>query len=126
MKTFLYNAAVQSIVLCLNVIEAGRATRRWFETDEVIAPLLILVAQIAFLVVALTAKHAVLGVVKFFQLAQLGFEFYCQECVDAAVEMAEDAISSGDLLLLPAPKDIDPALNEEVLNWAKARWPQLA
>lgn len=122
----LNTAAIQSIAFGVRVIRAGQATRRWFETDEVIAPLLILVAQIAFLVLALAVKHAVLGVAKFFHLAQLGFEFYCQQAIDAAVDVAEDEIASGELLLLPAANDIDPVLTEEVINWAKARWPQLA
>lgn len=121
-------ATVQFIAFCLAVINAGRATRRWFETDEVIAPLLILIAQITFLLVALAAKHFVLGIAKFFKLAHMGFEFYCQECVDAAVIVAEDAIASGELLLLSAPagQDSVAAQSEELISWAKARWPQLA
>ncbi|NEZ64635.1 hypothetical protein D0962_17880 [Leptolyngbyaceae cyanobacterium CCMR0082] len=123
-----YTATVQFIASCLAVINAGRATRRWFETDEAIAPLLILIAQIAFLLVALTVKHFVLGIAKFFQLAHMGFEFYCQECVDAAVIVAEDAIASGELLLLPAApgQDSVSTQSDELINWAKARWPQLA
>ena len=126
MQAFLVNTAIQSIAFGIRVVNAGQATRRWFETDDVIAPLLILVAQIAFLLVALTVKHAVLGVVKFFHLAQLGFEFYCQQAIDTAVEVAENEIASGELLLLPAANDIDPVVTEEVIDWAKARWPQLA
>ncbi|EKU96685.1 hypothetical protein Lepto7375DRAFT_0553 [Leptolyngbya sp. PCC 7375] len=123
----LNTAAVQFIAFCLSVINAGRATREWFETDELIAPLLILIAQIAFLLVALTVKHFVLGIAKFFQLAHMGFEFYCQECVDVAVLAAEDAIASGELLLLPAPgQDSVSTQSDELINWAKARWPQLA
>ena len=125
MKDALYNATVQSIAFCLDVVNAGRATRRWFEADEVIAPLLILVAQIAFLIVALAAKHAVLGVVKFFHLAQLGFQFYCEEAVAAAVLAAEDAIANGDLLLLPAAKPVTNT-SDELIAWAVARWPHLA
>ncbi|NEZ67798.1 hypothetical protein D0962_34435 [Leptolyngbyaceae cyanobacterium CCMR0082] len=123
-----YTATVQFIAFCLSVINAGQATRRWFETDEVIAPLLILIAQIAFLLVALTVKHFVLGVVKFFRLAHMGFEFYCEQVVDAAVQVAEDAIASGELLLLPAAagQDSVAAQSDELINWAKARWPQLA
>ncbi|MEM1279469.1 MAG: hypothetical protein AAGG53_05455 [Cyanobacteria bacterium P01_H01_bin.152] len=119
-------AAIKTIAFCLSIVNAGRNTRRWFETDETIAPLLILVAQIAFLAIALTAKHAVLGVVKFVRLAQLGFQFYCEETVAAASEIAEDAIASGDLLLLPAAKEFDQALTDEVMGWAVARWPHLA
>ena len=126
MQSLLYTAAIQSIAFSLRVVNAGRATRNWFKTDDVIAPLLILIAQIAFLLVALAVKHSVLGVVKFFHLAQLGFEFYCQQAIDAAVEVAEDAISSGELLLLPAANDIDPVVTEEVIDWAKAQSPQLA
>ena len=119
-------ATIKTIAFCLNIVNAGRATRRWFETDEIIAPLLILVAQIAFLAAALTAKHAVLGVVKFFRLAQLGFEFYCEEAVAAAVEVAEVAIANEDLLLLPAAKEFDQAMFDEVIGWSKERWSQLA
>ncbi|EKU99746.1 hypothetical protein Lepto7375DRAFT_1814 [Leptolyngbya sp. PCC 7375] len=122
-----YTATVQFIAFCLSVINAGQATRRWFETDEEIAPLLILIAQIALLAVALTVKHFVLGVVKFFRLAHMGFEFYCEQVVDAAVQAAEDAIASGELLLLPAPgQDSVSTQSDELINWAKARWPQLA
>ncbi|NEZ61975.1 hypothetical protein D0962_04165 [Leptolyngbyaceae cyanobacterium CCMR0082] len=127
MQSLLYTATVQFIAFCLSVVNAGQATRRWFETDEVIAPLLILIAQIAFLLVALTVKHFVLGVVKFFQLAHMGFEFYCEQVVEAAVIVAEDAIASGELLLLPAAgQDSVAAQSEELISWAKARWPQLA
>ena len=85
MKTLLYTATLKSTAFCLSVINAGRTTRRWFDTDETLAPLLVLIAQIAFLVAALVAKHLVLSVVKFFQLVQLSFEFYCQDCVESAV-----------------------------------------
>ena len=104
-------ATVQFIAFCLSVINAGQATRRWFETDEVIAPLLILIAQIAFLLVALAVKHFVLGVVKFFQLAHMGFEFYCQECVDAAVIVAEDAIATPSTLCDLLGQSLRPAMN---------------
>ena len=119
-------AAIKTIAFCLNIVNAGHNTRRWFETDETIAPLLILVAQIAFLAAALTVKHAVLGVVKFVRLAQLAFQFYCEETVAAAVEVAEVAIANGELLLLPAAKEFDQALFDEVIGWSKERWSQLA
>ena len=124
-QEFFYTATVQSIAFCFNVVNAGRATRRWFETDEVIAPLLILFAQVVFLAVALTAKHTVLGVIAAYRwvrergvtetlaVADVACRFLL--CYDEPVALVAEG---GDPeVVLPEP---------EVLVWAKQRWPQLA
>ena len=124
-QEFFYNATVQSIAFCLDVINAGRATRRWFETDEVIAPLLILFAQVVFLAVALTAKHTVFGAIAAYRwvrergvtetLAVADITCRLLLCYDEPVGSVAEGGDPG--FVLPEP---------EVLSWAKQRWPQLA
>ena len=124
-QEFFYNATVQSIAFCLNVINAGRATRRWLETDEVIAPLLILFAQVVFLAVALTAKHAVLGAITAYRWVRERGVTETLAVADAVCRFllcyespVESLTEGGDPeVVLPEP---------EVLVWAKERWPQLA
>ncbi|ESA37327.1 hypothetical protein N836_03575 [Leptolyngbya sp. Heron Island J] len=103
MQSTLYTASFHAVKFALDTIEAGKSTRRWWETDETIAPLLKLVLEIVWLTILLAVDYFRSGSAECHYRLALRTAWRCWNASVTAWEYINTLVDDGLGLYGPSP-----------------------
>lgn len=103
MQSIFYTASFHAVKFGLDTIEAGKSARRWWETDEAVAPLLKLTLEIVWLTVLLAVDYFRSGSAERHYRLALRTAWRCWNASVAAWDYVNTLVDDGLGLYGPSP-----------------------